>query len=164
MSSAIAFPIPPVAGMLLDLQRELESLPHTQRLDDAQAEAVYALAYQEYNRARHDQALRYFQLLLVYRPTSTVYLLGAALCLQRLRRYEAAIRVFRALSLLDPQVPGHVLAMAECQLLCHERTQARESLEQLSAFCRDHRGHERVQARAQAMLELMKPHDEPLAT
>lgn len=146
----------PVAAMVMEFKRELEALPHTSCLTTEDAEAVYTLAYREYTRARYPEALRFFQLLLVYRPTNSVYLLGAALCLQRMRRYERAIAAYIALHYLEPQQPGHMLAVAECQLLCHDHTAARESLAQVIDSNGASDSHDPVRARAQAMLELMR--------
>jgi type III secretion system low calcium response chaperone LcrH/SycD len=150
-------------GALAQLQRELESLPQSRCLTDADAEAVYSLAYREFGQARYEEALRYFQLLLIYRPTAKTYLLGAALCLQRLRRYEPAILVFSALGVVDAAEPSHTLAVAECQLLCHKREEARQTLGLVIDFCRASAAHEKVLARAQAMLELMRSQHEPAA-
>ena len=150
-----------VAQVLLQLKQELESLPSAQRMSEENAETVYALAYREYGQARYEQALKYFQLLLVYRPTNTVYLLGAALCLRRERRYELASAAFLALGFLEPTVPGHTLALAECQLLNHEHPQARDTLALVIGYCGNQPGHDPVRARAQAMLDLMSPHHEP---
>jgi type III secretion system low calcium response chaperone LcrH/SycD len=163
MSADIASSPDPVTALLSELKQQLESLPHLQRLTPADAETVYSLAYREYTQARYEQALRYFQLLLVYRPTHKVYLLGAALCLQRLRRYELAMAAYIALRFLDPDEPGHTLALAECQLLCHDHAQARDTFALVIDFCRGHAGHDSVCDRAQAMLQLMRPHEEPSA-
>lgn len=161
MQAHIAPPQDPVAEVLLQLKERLESLPSAKRLSDADAEAVYSLAYRDYGLARYDQALRYFQLLLVYRPTHTVYLLGAALCLQRLRSYALATAAFTALRYLEPDTPGHTLALAECQLLSREPVQARDTLVIAINYCDNHPGHDPVRARAAAMLELMKGQHEP---
>lgn len=143
------------------LRSDLAALPSCSRLTDADANAIYALAYRDFGLARHDRALERFQLLLVYRPASTVYMLGCALCLQRLRRYELAAAAFGALRYLEPGVPGHTLALAECQLLSQERDEARQTLADTIAYCDAHPGHDAVRARAQAMLDLMRPRDEP---
>ncbi len=156
MTTASAPDADALAALLGDFKRELESLPSARRLTDADAEGFYALAYREFSRARYEEALRLFQLLLVYRPTNTVYLLGTALCLQRLRRYGAAVAVFAALRFLDPRQPSHTLAVAECQLLCHDHPGARETLARVIDYCVAHQGNEPVRARAQAMLELMR--------
>ncbi len=155
-------PLPEALTQVLQqLRQELEALPSAQRMSDADAETVYALAYREYGQARYEQALKYFQLLLVYRPTHPVYLLGAALCLRRARRYQLAAAAFLALGFLEPTVPGHTLALAECQLLNHEHPQARDTLALVIGYCDQHPGHGPVRARAQAMLDLMSPHHEP---
>lgn len=163
MSAPLAHPADTVTAALTELERQLAALPGAGRLGAADTEAVYALAYREYGQARYEQALRYFQLLLVYRTTNKVYLLGAALCLQRLRRYELAVAAFDLLRMLEPEKPGHTLALAECQLLCHLHGEARDTLAQVSDFCRRNTGHDKVLARAQAMLELMRPPHEPVA-
>lgn len=150
-----------LAALVMDLKRKLEALPHTRKLTDADVEAIYTLAYREFSQARYEEALHHFQLLLVYRPTHKVYLLGAALCLQRLRRYELAMAAYVALRYLDPQQPRHTLALAECQLLAHEHGAARDTLERAIEFCNDNAGHDTVRDRARAMLELMNPRHEP---
>ncbi len=149
---------------VLRLKRRLEALVPTAELTDDDAARIYALAYQEFNLTLYAQALERFQVLLVYRPLDTVYMLGAALCLQRLRRYGLAAAAFGALRFLEPANPGHRLAMAECQLLGHERDPARETLNEVIDYCATHPGHEAVSARAQAMLDLMRPHHESVAT
>ncbi|MGE0329466.1 MAG: SycD/LcrH family type III secretion system chaperone [Ramlibacter sp.] len=154
----------PVAALLTQLKQQLESLPSAGKLTEANAGTFYALAYNEYGQGRYDKALQFFKLLLIYRPTNTVYLLGAALCLQRLRSYEMAAAAFVVLSYLEPGVPQHALAQAECHLLCHEREQARETLVMTIDYCDRNPGHDTVRARAQAMLELMKAHHEPATT
>lgn len=155
-----------VDDAIAQLRRDLAALPSSRRLTDDDVNAVYALAYRDFNQARFDRALERFRLLLVYRPLETVYMLGAALCLQRLGRYELAAAVFDALRYLEPQAPGHALALAECQLLAHEREQARRTLADTIDWCDAHAGnadHDAVRARALAMLELMRSRDEPVA-
>lgn len=154
----------PVATLLSQLRQQLESLPSAGKLAGTDAGALYALAYNEFGQGRYDKALAYFKLLLIYRPTNTVYLLGAALCLQRLRRYEMAAAAFVALGYLEPGAPQHALALAECHLLCQERAQARDTLLMTIGYCDQNPGHDTVRARAQAMLELMKGQHEPAAT
>lgn len=155
MAASIALPSE-LAATLAQLRDKLQALPTLRRLGDDDAEAVYAVGYREFGQGRYEQALRHFQLLLVYRPTHTVYLLGAALCLQRLRRFELAIVAFTALRFLEPAQPGHLLAAAECHLLCGERGEAGKALRQLVAWCREHGGHAAVLARAEALLTLMQ--------
>jgi type III secretion system low calcium response chaperone LcrH/SycD len=144
------------------LGRRLEALPHLKRLTDADTEGIYSIAYREFGQGHYENALRYFKLLVVYRPTDRVYLLGAALCLRRLRRYELAIAAYGMLRSLEPGDPAHPLAQAECLLLCYRREQARELLVQVVGDCAKRSDADDVRARAQALLELMRPRNDDL--
>jgi type III secretion system low calcium response chaperone LcrH/SycD len=144
------------------LGRRLEALPHLKRLSDADTEGIYSIAYREFGQGHYEDALRYFKLLVVYRPTDRVYLLGCALCLRRLRRYELAIAAYGTLRSLEPDDPAHPLAQAECLLLCYRRDQARDLLVQVVEDCLQRSVAEDVRARAQALLELMRPQNDDL--
>jgi type III secretion system low calcium response chaperone LcrH/SycD len=137
-------------------------MPRPKHVSDADAEGIYTLAYGEFSNGRYESSLRQFQLLLLLRPTHRVYLLGAALCLQRLGRYVLAMAAYAALCFLAPEEPAHALAMAECQILLHEHAQACETLAQVVGACAGDARHEQVRARAQAMLDLMRPRHEPV--
>lgn len=157
MSSAATASATPAAAMLAAFKRQLENMPFSGKMTPEAAEAVYAMAYREYTRARYEEAVKLFQLLLVYRPTNPAYLLGAGLCLQRLRRFDLAIAAYTALGFLDPEQPSHRLAVAECQLLKREHDAARSTLTEVIGYCRKHTSHDQILSRAQAMLELMRP-------
>lgn len=152
-----------VSPLIEELRQRFASLTSSEVLTDEDAEVLYALAYRDFNQASYAQALARFQMLLVYRPLNTVYMLGAALCLQRQRHYELAGAAFGALRYLEPDTPRHTLALAECQLLNHEQAAASATLAEVIDFCDAHPGHDAIRARAQAMLELMKARHEPVA-
>jgi type III secretion system low calcium response chaperone LcrH/SycD len=147
----------PLANLIRRMREHLENLPSAKRLQESDAEGLYALAYSEYSRNRYDEALRYFQLLLVYRPTNCTYLLGAALCLRRLRKYALAVLAYSALCMLQPRDASHALGLAECQLLSQQHEAARQSLGMVISFCGEDAVHAPVRARAEAILELMRP-------
>jgi tetratricopeptide (TPR) repeat protein len=148
-------------AILSDLKRQLEALPSRERLNDAQVEGLYALGYREFGRSRYAQALDYFKVALLYRPTSPTYLRAAALCLQRLRNYELAVAAYAALQFLEPNEPAHALAIAECRLLRREHAMAREMLERAVSLSGSDGRHAAVRARAHSILELMRSHDVP---
>lgn len=152
-----------VNPLIEELRQRFASVTSSEVLTDEDAEVLYALAYRDFNQASYAQALERFQLLLVYRPLNTVYMLGAALCLQRQRHYGLAAAAFGALRYLEPEAPRHILALAECQLLSHEQALARETLAEVIDYCNAHTGHDAIRTRAQAMLELMKPQHEHAA-
>lgn len=145
------------------LVSRLEALP-TRKLSDADAEALYALAYNQYNRASYADALASFRILVAFRPADPTYLLGSALCFQRMGRYSEAIGGYSMLSLVEPENPSHQLACAECQLLANRRDDAARTLEGVIAQCAETGTHEAVRARAQAMLELLRSKNEQHAS
>lgn len=136
---------------------DLEALPSSTRLSKADAEAVYALAWNAIAQGRNHDALRYFALLLLYRPTNTVYLTGQALAFQRLKLFDEAIAAYSFLGVLDASNPAHTLAVGECQLLKRELHAGRETLALVVRFCKENPGHDKVQARALGLMELTKP-------
>lgn len=141
---------------------ELDDLPHTRKLTDADAEATYSVAYNQYARGDYEAAFELFRMLAAFRPANKTYMLGAALCMHRLHRYDGAIACYSALSVMDPADPAHMLATAECQLLAQHRAEAQETLQLVIEQCDESKGHETVRARAQAMLELLRSnHHEP---
>ena len=150
-------------AILSDLKRQLEALPSRERLDDAQVEGLYALGYREFGQSRYAQALDYFKVALLYRPTNTVYLRAAAMCLQRMRNYELAVAAYTVLNFLEPSEPAHPLAIAECRLLRREHAMAREMLERAVSVSGSDGRHAAVRARALSILELMRSHHVPVA-
>lgn len=148
-------------ALLSDLRHRLEALPHTRRLTEDDVQLLYGRAHSEFTQGRHEQALRGFQALLVYRPTDPVLLRGAALCLQRLGRHGLAAAAFTALQFLEPDNPAHTLALAENRLLAQELGAAREAFADAVAACRANPAHAPLLARAQALLDLLENRHEP---
>ncbi len=144
------------AGFLADL----EALPSSSRLDRADTEAIYALAYQFVAQGHFDTAYRYFSLLTLYRPTDVKYLAGLALSHKMLQRYEAAVGVHSFMALIEPAEPQHQLSIAECLLLQGETNDARDTLALVMRFCQENSGHENVAERAKAIALLLSRTDD----
>ena len=147
----------PIEQALEKFRADLEALPSSQRLSQTDADAVYALAWNAIAQGRNHDALRYFALLLLYRPTNTVYLTGQALAFQRLKLYDEAIAAYSFLGMLDSANPAHTLAVGECQLLKRDMHTGRETLALVVRFCKENPGHDKVQARALGLMELTRP-------
>lgn len=103
----------PISQQLYD---GLKALPSSSRLNDAQLETIYALAYAYVTQKRYAQALPVFSILSIYGPTHRHYLAGLALCLEKCERYEEAIGAYSLLIMLFPGDPQPALQVAECQL------------------------------------------------
>ena len=96
-------------ALLADVEQFTDALTQrsaSARLTRAQAQAVYALAYQLVAQGRFDKAYEYFALLTLYYPTDAAYLAGLALCYRMLGRYEQAINVYAFLATLRAQEPA----------------------------------------------------------
>jgi len=134
---------------------DLQALPSRSRLDQADTEAIYALAYQQAVHGHFDTAYRYFSLLTLYRPTELKYLAGLALSYKMLQEYANAIGVYAYMALLEADEPEHQLSIAECLLQQGKADEARETLDLVTRFCAENSGHEKAGERAKAITALL---------
>mgnify|MGYP000935145161 CR=1 FL=1 len=164
MPDAPSSPPPAADGalqaLLADVEQFTDALTQrsaSARLTRAQAQAVYALAYQLVAQGQFDKAYEYFALLTLYYPTDAAYLAGLALCYRMLGRYEQAINVYAFLATLQAQEPAHSVSISECLMLQGAFEQALQTLQLVLRYCREHSGFDKVAQRAQALAQLLKP-------
>lgn len=138
-----------------DFLADLEALPSSSRLDWADTEAIYTLAYQLVAQGHFDTSYRYFSLLTLFRPTEVKYLAGLALSYKMLQRYDAAVGVYSFMAVIEPAEPLHHLSIAECLLLGGDTEQARDTLALVMRFCQENNGHEKAAERAKAIALLL---------
>lgn len=134
---------------------ELIALPSSSRLEQADTEAIYALAYQQAVHGHFDTAYRYFSLLTLYRPTELKYLGGLALSYKMLQEYENAIGVYAYMAMIEEGEPEHQLSIAECLLHQGKADDARATLALVTRFCEENSGHENAGERARAITALL---------
>ncbi|MEG1767090.1 MAG: SycD/LcrH family type III secretion system chaperone [Comamonas sp.] len=142
-------------GLFKRFLADLAALPSSSRLDQADTEAIYALAYQQVVHGHFDTAYRYFSLLTLYRPTELKYLGGLALSYKMLQEYENAIGVYAYMAMLEEGEPEHQLSIAECLLQQGKADEARETLDLVTRFCEENSGHGKAGERAQAITALL---------
>lgn len=142
---------PAHAELVPEFLADLAALPSASRLEDADVENIYALAYQLLLQGHYENAGKHFALLTLYRPTATKFLAGAALCHKMLQRYEAAIGVYAFMCMIEPAEPEHQLGIAECLLLQGQAQEARDTLALVVRFCAENPGHELAAQRAKAI-------------
>ncbi|KQO20772.1 hypothetical protein ASF11_24745 [Acidovorax sp. Leaf76] len=140
---------------ILDLKAALESLPSNTRLSTADADAIYALAYQLVRQNRYETAYRYFSLLTLYKPTDTAYLQGLALTYRMMERYDEALNVYSFLATIDPDNLDHNMAIVECLLLKREFEEAQDTVTTLLQYCKENAITGKVGDRAEALLGLL---------
>lgn len=137
------------------LRLSLEALPSSDRLSRTDTEAIYAMAYNMVAQGQIEQANGYLSLLTLYAPTNTKYLSALALTCKLLQAYDVALGLYTFAAALEPQQPGHTLALAECQMLMDDLDGARVSLAMVETYCAAHREAAATGVRARAMLDLL---------
>lgn len=138
-----------------DLAQQLDALPSASRLTAEQLEVVYALAYSHVAQHQYEQALPIFSFLCLYGPTRKHYLVGLALCLQMVRRYEDALDIYALILTLYPQHYDAALRTAECQLALEQIDAACTTLELLETIGQDGNSDAPWLGRVRALRQLL---------
>ena len=133
------------------LKADLKALPASSRLDEDDINAIYALAYNLLKQGRHDEALKYFSLLSLYRPVDSKILVGLAVTYQMLQMLDQAINVYSFAAVVEPENPEQMLSMAQCQIAQHAFAAAVDSLDIVIRFCTQNEGFDRIKQQAEAL-------------
>lgn len=92
---------------------ELNTLPHTQTLDEATQASLYAMACTHMQVGRFDSARQYFQLLVFYAPSHVDYLRGLATCASQLQDWATAANALGTALYVEPESCALALAWSE---------------------------------------------------
>ena len=122
-------------------------------LSDAEMEAMYAVAHNQYMNKRYQDALAAFSLLLLFDPVQYKYLLGQASCLQMAGHHEAASVCYFTAAAAGPDEPAPYLHMAECLLKMKEPESAMAALNKVTALAGGLAQYGAYRRQAEAMLE-----------
>lgn len=144
-----------LSSHLASLRAQLDARPSSQRLSEADGEVIYADAHGLVVQGRYGEACKRFELLTLYRSAEAKYWIGLGVCLKHLSCYDRAITAFAFAASLEPDIPEHMVSIAECELLKQDTDQARDSLRSVVAFCRERRGADKTRIRAEALLGLI---------
>lgn len=144
-----------LSSHLASLREQLKALPSSQRLSEKDGQVIYADAHGLVVQGRYGEACKRFELLTLYRSAEAKHWLGLGVCLKHLSCYDQAITAFAFAATLEPDIPEHMVAIAECELLKQETDQARDSLRSVVAFCREQRDADKTRVRAEALLGLI---------
>jgi type III secretion system low calcium response chaperone LcrH/SycD len=119
-------------------------------------EAVYAMAYGDYNNGSYERAAQLFELLCYLDHMEKKYWLGLGAARQMLKNYEGAVDAYSLASVFDLQDPNPPLLAAECHLAMGQREQALSGF-QFAVDCAGERPeHEALKQQAAAKLELLQ--------
>ncbi|WP_033458828.1 SycD/LcrH family type III secretion system chaperone BcrH1 [Bordetella bronchiseptica] len=117
---------------ILDAGASMGSL---QGLDEAQQQALYAIAHGAYEQGRYADALKMFCLLVACDPLEARYLLALGAAAQELGLYEHALQQYAAAAALQLDSPRPLLHGAECLYALGRRRDALDTLDMVLELC-----------------------------
>ena len=132
------------------------TLADTQGLTGENLEALYALAYTEYNQGNYEKAEELFRLLCNLDHLEKKFWMGLGASRQMLKDWDGAIDAYTITLLFaidDPIAPLHT---AECQLAKGDRDAAISGFEYAINTAGNDPQFAAVKAQAEAKIELLK--------
>lgn len=97
-------------------------------ITDGQMEAMYAVAYNQFQNGKYDDAAKSFSLLAMFDPLEYKYIFGIASCFHMKGEYETASMYYVVASGLDEKDPAPFLHIGECMLAIKDKEGAKDSL------------------------------------
>ena len=97
-------------------------------ITDGQMEAMYAVAYNQFQNGKYDDAAKSFSLLAMFDPLEYKYIFGIASCFHMKGDYDAASLYYIVASGLDENDPAPFLHVGECMLALKDKEGAKEAL------------------------------------
>lgn len=125
-------------------------------ISDETMEAVYALAFNQYNNGKYEDADKLFSFLTTFDPTMKKFWMGLAATRQMRKDYENAINCYSMAAVLDIEDPLPPLRAADCHLILGNRTQAINALTEAVRWSADQEKYAEVNERAKTLLNLLQ--------
>lgn len=122
-------------------------------ITDGQMEAMYAVAYNQFQNGKYDDAAKSFSLLSMFDPLEYKYLFGIASCFHMKGDYQAASLYYIVASGLDENDPAPFLHVGECMLAMKDKEGAEEALKLTLSRAGDNPHYAPMRKRAEVMLE-----------
>ena len=124
-------------------------------ITDGQMEAMYAVAYNQFQNGKYDDAAKSFSLLSMFDPLEYKYLFGIASCFHMKGDYEVASVYYIMASGLDEEDPAPFLHIGECMLALKDMEGANEALKLALVRAGEEPHFAPMRKRAEVMLENM---------
>jgi len=126
------------------------------KITDDEMEALYAVALQEIDAGKFDDAEHRFLLLCRLDHYNGKYWLGLGVCRQMVKRYKDAIAAYSLAGVHDMENPVPGLRAAECYLAIGDLENAMSGAKAAIHWSEDKPEHAAFAARAEALLESIK--------
>ena len=118
-------------------------------------EAAYHMAYGLYQQRRFSEAVKLFQYFAIHEHTDRRFWMGWAACLQKLKKYEPAIKAYSVATMLDVGQPDGPFHAAECYIAMKDWDNAKQSLETVLTVAEGEDAHAAYAERAVNLIELV---------
>ena len=122
-------------------------------ITDGQMEAMYAVAYNQFQSAKYDDAVKSFSLLCMFDPFEYKYLFGIASCFHMKGEYELASMYYVIASGMDENDPAPFFHTAECMIAVKDKKGAEEALALTFERAGDNPQYAPLRKRAEMLLE-----------
>lgn len=116
-----------------------------------QLENLYAVAYNLYSAEQYEEAGKLFRAMTLLNYTDKKSWLGAAACLEMLKKYDKAIAGYFCAFSLDPLDPLPALHLFDCHLALKNYPAALSSLEMVILRCSKKTEYADIKKRAESL-------------
>ena len=122
-------------------------------ITDGQMEAMYAVAYSQFQNEKYQDAARTFSLLCMFDPLEYKYMFGIASCLHMIGEYESASLYYFMACGLDERQVAPFLHIAECMVALKDKEGAEDALTMTLEKAGDLPEYAPIRQRAEVILE-----------
>ena len=144
-----------IEDLATDLFKEGASLGSIKGFSVDEIEAAYHMAYGLYQQRRYDEALKLFQYFSVYEHTDRRFWMGWAACLQKLKKYDLAVKAYAVATMIDVGQPDAPFYAAECYIAMQDWDKAKQSLDTVLTIAEGEEEHASYAKRASNLMELI---------
>ena len=121
-------------------------------IPDKNLEALYALAYNDYNAGQYQQAEKLFRFLCLYNHMEKRYWKGLAATLQNQEKYAQAVAVYAHQAILDIDDPEPPFQASFCYLAEKNYIEAKKALDAVIAIGKENPKHASYVKKAKQLL------------
>ncbi len=131
-------------------------------VDEKHLEAVYTLAFGQYQQGRYADALKLFAFITFHDQTFMKAFKGIGSCLQMLGRYQEAL-LYLGLAIIDDDTDMQTaVQIAECLIRTGQREDARALLNRIAQELARNESNDYTRRKAEGLLELLSADRSPI--
>ena len=144
-----------IEDIATNLFEEGASLGSIKGFTNDEIESAYHMAYGLYQQGRYDESEKIFQYFSIYEYADRRFWMGWAACLQKLKKYDFAIKAYSVATMIDVGNPDAPFHAAECYIAMQDWDKAKHSLETVLIIAENESTHVAYAERANNLMELV---------